>query len=101
MRMTMATQRVLHAMLTSAHSEHYGLELMRATGLKSGTLYPILSRLEESGLVEGHWEEVDASAEGRPRRRLYKLTPDGVLRARQIIEETAAMFGFRTAGGHT
>jgi PadR family transcriptional regulator PadR len=99
MRMTMATQRVLHAMLESAPRERYGLELMRATGLKSGTLYPILGRLEENGLAESRWEEVDSSAEGRPRRRLYRLTPNGVASASDTIAETARMLGLRATGG--
>lgn len=52
---------------------HYGLEIMRLTGLRSGTVYPILARLEREGVVESWWED-DASAQGRPRRRYYRAT---------------------------
>ncbi|MGH8879134.1 MAG: PadR family transcriptional regulator, partial [Stackebrandtia sp.] len=52
------------------------------TGLPSGTLYPILVRLERAGWVATAWEDVDASAAGRPARRYYRLTADGVTAAR-------------------
>lgn len=62
---------------------HYGFDLTRRTGLKSGSLYPILARMEAGGLVTSSWEEVDPAAEGRPRRRYYQLTEDGAQTARQ------------------
>lgn len=94
MAMSLAQQRILRAMLDASGSEHYGLALMRTTGLKSGSLYPALGRLEKSGLVARRWEDIDPSVEGRPRRRLYRLTPDGVIRAQQVLNETAAQLGF-------
>jgi PadR family transcriptional regulator PadR len=97
MKMTLTTQRVLHALLDSPTDEHYGLEIMRATGLKSGSLYPILGRLEDAGWIEGRWEVIDEAAEGRPRRRLYRLTPDGVVGARATLVETAHQLGFDLA----
>lgn len=96
--LSLATQRVLHVLLDSPGSDHYGLEIMKATGLKSGSLYPILSRLEDNGWIEGRWEEIDASAEGRPRRRLYRLTPDGVVGATAARQEAAQQLGFNVAG---
>lgn len=75
--MTSATKRVLTALLEGVGSEHYGLSLASATGLPSGTLYPILARLEAAGLVTSRWEQVDESAAGRPRRRYYRLTTAG------------------------
>lgn len=51
----------------------YGLEVMRRTGLKSGTVYPILRRMETAGWISGKREEC-APEPGRPARRLYKLT---------------------------
>ncbi len=53
----------------------HGYDIARETGLKSGTLYPILIRLAERGLVEARWEEEQPA--GRPRRHLYRLTADG------------------------
>jgi PadR family transcriptional regulator PadR len=61
--------------LAAGHA--YGFDLMRATGLASGTVYPLLRRLEGNGLVRSAWEDIDASEEGRPRRRNYQLTAAG------------------------
>jgi len=61
----------------------YGYQICRAVenaglglSFKEGSLYPALRRLEENGLVEGHWEEEEAL--GRPRRKYYRLTAGGV-----------------------
>lgn len=62
----------------------YGLDVMDRTGLPSGTVYPTLGRLEDRSYVRGRWEAASsASAEGRPRRRYYELTPAG----RAALEE--------------
>ena len=68
------------AVLLAIRSGHrYGFDLMDATGLPDGTVYPILRRLEKRGVLVAHWEdEEDAHAEGRPPRRYYELTPVGV-----------------------
>jgi len=50
---------------------------MESTGLSSGTLYPILMRLDEAGWLESRWEKVDPARVGRPRRRLYRITALG------------------------
>ena len=60
-----------------ALGHRYGFEMMKRTDLPSGTVYPLLRRLEEQGLVDSAWEEADPSEEGRPRRRYYRATPDG------------------------
>jgi len=65
-----------------ARPEFYGFALAEELGsaehrqrlLGHGTLYKALSRLEVSGLLESRWEDVDTSEEGRPRRRLYRVT---------------------------
>ncbi|SDK46160.1 PadR family transcriptional regulator [Nonomuraea jiangxiensis] len=85
-RMTMQVQAVLRAFLTDPAQRRYGLELCAATTLPSGTVYPILARLERIGWVESHWEEGGAQAgEGRPRRRYYTITSDGAERSRDAI----------------
>lgn len=74
-RMTQATALVLQAL---AGGRSYGFDIMDATGLRSGTVFPILRRLEAAGLLQGAWEsEVEAHAEGRPARRFYRLTGAG------------------------
>jgi PadR family transcriptional regulator PadR len=56
----------------------YGFDIMELTGLPSGSVYPILRRFEEHGLVESEWEDADeAHADRRPRRRNYRLTDVG------------------------
>lgn len=56
----------------------YGFDVMRVTELPSGTIYPILRRLEASGLVRSRWEgDETAQSEGRPRRRYYAQTAEG------------------------
>lgn len=87
-RITPQTQAVLRVFLSDPFSDRYGLDLMSATGLASGTLYPLLARLEKAGWVERRWEDDAAcEAEGRPRRRYYRLTSDGLADSRQALAE--------------
>ena len=81
-RMTLPTQLVLRALLEDPGVERYGLEIGDASGLPSGTIHPILARLERLGWLESRWEDVDPRDAGRPARRYYRLTTDGVERAR-------------------
>jgi PadR family transcriptional regulator PadR len=74
-RLSLSTVAVLKAV---ADGNRFGLAVMRATGLPSGTVYPVLARAEDLGYVRGAWEEGDDSiGVGRPRRRYYQLTPSG------------------------
>lgn len=74
-RMTQITALILRAI---AVGHRYGFDVMEACDLPSGTAYPALRRLEKAGLLESRWEkEADAHADGRPRRRIYELTPEG------------------------
>jgi PadR family transcriptional regulator, regulatory protein PadR len=86
-RMTIPTQRVLHVLLEDAGSEAYGYEIGEAAGLASGTVHPILARLEGAGWLESRWEDVDSSRAGRPARRYYKLTADGATAARESLAQ--------------
>jgi PadR family transcriptional regulator PadR len=65
----------------------HGYQLAKETGLRSGTLYPILIRLAERGLVEACWE--DGQPAGRPRRHLYRLSSDGLAAARAALAVAA------------
>lgn len=73
-RMTYPTACVLEAL---ARGVRYGFDIMDLTGLPSGTVYPILRRLEAHGMVSSEWEKQDPRAEARPRRRYYDLTAAG------------------------
>jgi len=66
---------VMAALAVEPSTWRHGYDLAKQTGLKSGTLYPILIRLAERGLVEAQWE--NEQPQGRPRRHLYRLTATG------------------------
>jgi len=83
-RRTKTTLKVLTVLNEDHEAEHYGLGLMRATGLRSGIMYPILSRLEDDGWLQARWEERD---EPGPRRRLYRLTKLGKDRVATLVNE--------------
>jgi DNA-binding PadR family transcriptional regulator len=68
--------QVLRYFLDS-NEEHSGAELSKALAIGSGTLYPLLLRLEKNGWMESRWEDLDPSEAGRPRRRYYRLTAMG------------------------
>lgn len=80
------TQLVFQAFLDAPSEETYGFELAQTTGLPSGTIYPILSRLLDEGLIKSRWEEVEAKGQHR-RRRYYELTGEGRRAARAATAE--------------
>jgi PadR family transcriptional regulator, regulatory protein PadR len=84
-RMTIPTQLVLRALLAEPSKELYGVEIGAAAGLPSGTVHPILARLETVGWLTSRWEEIDPRAHGRPARRYYHLTADGMELARAAL----------------
>jgi DNA-binding PadR family transcriptional regulator len=89
--MTPQTIAVLRILLATPTTPRYGLEIAREAGLKTGTLHPILARLQHAGLIESFWETpADHEDQGRPRRRYYRFTNDGAQTARQAIAETSA-----------
>ena len=72
MRMTYATAMVLRAL---DRGRRHGFDVIDATRLRSGTVYPVLRRLQDAGLVRSEWEDVEiARAENRPARKYYRLT---------------------------
>jgi len=85
LRMTLPTQLVLSLLLHQPTHEMYGLQICTLAGLPSGTIHPILARLESLGWLESRWEDTDPSEVGRPRRRYYRLSPDGAERARLAL----------------
>ena len=102
--MTITVQLVLRAMLAEPTREMYGLQVCQAAGLPSGTIHPILARLEGLGWLESRWEDAVPQEEGRPRRRYYKLTEDGAERARIALAKattsvTALSLRPRPVGG--
>lgn len=89
MRLTYPTALVLQALLDG---HHHGFDIMDATGLPSGTVYPILRRLDSEGCVRSKWEkQTVAQKEQRPPRRYYELTMGGRQLAGDARTKTAAM----------
>ncbi|HSR43441.1 MAG TPA: helix-turn-helix transcriptional regulator [Longimicrobiales bacterium] len=86
-RMTYPTAMVLQAL---AAGHRYGFEIADVVGLRPGSVYQVLRRLEDRGFVEGAWEDADrAHAEGRPPRRYYELDP---VRSRPELERARSRF---------
>jgi DNA-binding PadR family transcriptional regulator len=79
---------VLKDFLEDSRAWKYGYDISRKTGLKSGTLYPILMRLADNGLLETNWEMAET---GRPPRHLYRLTKGGLRYAREQIFSQGAV----------
>jgi DNA-binding PadR family transcriptional regulator len=85
LRMTIPTQRVLRALLADPNAERYGIEIADMAELATGTVHPILARLERVGWLSSRWEDVDPRIEGRAARRYYQLTASGVEQSRDAL----------------
>lgn len=86
------TKLVLQMLLDAPTDEAYGLEVVRATGLPTGSAYAILRRLEDEGLLDSRWEELDPGDAGRPPRRYYQLNAEGRRIAhRETAEQRSAL----------
>ena len=79
---------LLKALAAQAHQWRHGYDLMKETGLLSGTLYPLLMRMTDQGLVEAEWRE--PVQPGRPPRHAYRLTTQGLELARSAVDWTNA-----------
>ena len=86
-RMSGPTLKILKFMYVNPQDGRSGAEISKATKIGSGTMYPVLQRLEMANWVAGEWEDIDPSDAGRPKRRFYKLTPQGQVGARDALAE--------------
>ncbi|NES16596.1 MULTISPECIES: PadR family transcriptional regulator [Micromonospora] len=82
-----ATVDVLRVLLEEGRPR-WGLEIIKVTGRPSGSVYPLLERLERHGWVTSSWEE-ETDRRG-PRRRMYELTTDGAREAQRVCSRAAA-----------
>ena len=89
-RITRQTEQILETLMSDSRKAWSGSQIAPVAGLKSGTLYPALLRMQRSGCLTCRWEDIDPSEAGRPRRRLYALTGEGERVARQIASEADA-----------
>lgn len=86
---------LLVVLIEEASVWRHGYDLMKDTGLSSGTLYPLLMRMTEQGLVEAEWRE--PVQRGRPARHAYRLTANGIALARSIAPEVHTPSGLSLA----
>ena len=75
---------LLHALHAAAPEWSHGYDLMKSTGILSGTLYPLLMRMSDQALVEAEWRAPEQP--GRPARHAYRLTATGLALAREATE---------------
>lgn len=86
-RLTHQTIKVLGALVSGHLRELSGADIAKLTKLPSGTLYPILYRLEQFGWVASNWEAGDPAILGRPRRRYYRVTALGAKKIKAVVRE--------------
>ncbi|MGH3916805.1 MAG: PadR family transcriptional regulator [Pseudonocardiaceae bacterium] len=92
-RMTLPTAAVLRQMLENPTADYYGFALAEATSFPSGTIYPVLARLETAGWLASSWEQGNPVELERPRRRMYRLTGAGAHTAREALARTQRLVG--------
>ena len=92
-RMSAQTIKVLGALLTGTRQELSGSEIAQLVPIASGSLYPILIRLEEALWLESRWEDGDPAEMGRPRRRFYRMTALGARKAAKELQEIQSVIG--------
>lgn len=101
-RLTHPTAVILYAV---SRGIRYGFDIIDASGLRSGTVYPVLRRLEDAGLLRSSWERVHtAREEQRPPRRYYQLTGSGAETVKQALQRYPGLgqtLGRRGAGQPT
>jgi PadR family transcriptional regulator PadR len=93
-RLTPQTIGVLRVLLEAPATPRYGLDIARQVGLKTGTVHPILTRLQQAGWIDAFWEDSadhEDASRSRPRRRYYRFTSDGAEAARHAIAETTSI----------
>jgi PadR family transcriptional regulator PadR len=86
-RLSHQTLRVLRLFEEQPTASLAGSDISKQTGMLSGTIYPIMMRLERVGWLTSQWENLDPSEAGRPRRRLYRLTGLGYNKSRAALAQ--------------
>ena len=86
-RITTQSIQVLGELMSRPVAELSGAEIAKRTKVASGTLYPILLRLEDAGWLQSRWETEDPAVLGRPRRRFYRITAYGAKNVQKAVRE--------------
>jgi len=92
-KLTHTTMKVLKRFMDEPRKELSGADITRDTKIFTGSLYPILLRLEAAGWLSSHWEDIDPKEAGRPRRRYYRLTATGQRLATEAFNELGFVGG--------
>lgn len=87
MRKTHALVQVAAALLSKPDQRHWGYDVAKRAGVRSGVLYPMLTRMLEEGLLTDGWEDPATINQKRPPRRYYELTDEGKLRLGAVLQE--------------
>ncbi|WP_397581483.1 PadR family transcriptional regulator [Sphingorhabdus sp.] len=82
------TRAVLLVLFERPQSWRYGYDLIKETGLRSGTLYPLLMRLHDQALLDAEWHP--SAQAGRPPRHAYRLTQNGIALAEEVLSSTTS-----------
>jgi PadR family transcriptional regulator, regulatory protein PadR len=92
-RLTQQTLKVLGALTSGSAPELSGADIAKVVQLPSGTLYPILYRLEKCGWLDSRWEAGDPASLGRPRRRFYRVSAEGAKKVRNLVRDLTPDIG--------
>lgn len=89
------TRALLATFLEHPKDWRHGYDLSKQTGLKSGTMYPVLMRLSDLGYLEAAWREPER--EGRPARHVYRLTSKGIAAAKEQLQQSPVRRGLKAS----
>jgi PadR family transcriptional regulator, regulatory protein PadR len=98
-RLSSQTLKVLGALMSCPSAELSGAEIGKRAKLPSGTLYPILFRLEAAGWLQSKWEAEDPAVLGRPRRRFYRITGQGMKKVQEVVHDLTPAIDLTPAMG--
>ena len=103
MRKTYTLAQVAAALMADPTGRHWGYQLSKSSGVRSGVMYPVLTRLLAQGWLTDGWEDPQTIKEKRPPRRYYELTDEGRIQLGAIVAEASREARFqgigRLAGG--
>jgi PadR family transcriptional regulator, regulatory protein PadR len=97
MRVTHSLVQVIIALMDDPGGRHWGYDLSRRSGVRSGVLYPILHRMLAEGWLTDGWEDVLEVREGRPPRRYYVVTEEGISQLGAILQRARSDSRFAAA----
>lgn len=87
--------QVAMALLSDPTSRHWGYELSKQAGVRSGVMYPLLTRMLDRGWLKDGWEDPGDIQGKRPPRRYYELTDEGHLQLGMVLQEARSDARFR------